>query len=64
MSIVLNGGQGPVINGDTPDAAGALPSGTGFVTVSSGTGGVLTASSTSAADLRTALGALREAAGR
>jgi len=35
--------------------AGALPSGTGFVTVSSGTGGVLTASSTSAADLDDAL---------
>ncbi len=37
------------------DPAGALPSGTGFVTVSSGTGGVLTASSTSAADLGDAL---------
>ena len=37
------------------DPAGALPSGTGFVTVSSGTGGVLTASSTSAADLDDAL---------
>lgn len=36
--------------------ATGLPSGTGFVTVSSGTGGVLTAASTSAADLRSALG--------